>query len=192
MRRLLFLALPVYVISFRLRFRFGTILLCGLLMLFGAVNLTAAVFNIADGDVAGLIAAINTANTNMQGDAINLATNGTYTLTAADNASNGGNGLPVILNDAQGPDLTIHGNGATIQRSATAPSFRFLQINGAVTLDNITFKGGSSSELGGAIRVSATTLCCWKNISRAHGISKCRCLRIRKAPAYIFSSAIAP
>ena len=126
------------------------------LMLFAAGHLSAAVFTIDDHDVAGLIAAINAANTNGVADAINLATNGTYTLTAADNASNGGNGLPVILNDALGPDLAIHGNGATIQRSANAPNFRFLQINAAVTLDNITFKNGSSTELGGAIRVSAT------------------------------------
>jgi hypothetical protein len=48
------------------------------LMLFGARNLTPAVFNIADGEVAGLIAAINTANTNDEGEAINLATNGRW------------------------------------------------------------------------------------------------------------------
>jgi hypothetical protein len=48
------------------------------MMLFGAGNLTAAVFNSADGDVAGLIAAINTANTNGEGEAINLATNGRW------------------------------------------------------------------------------------------------------------------
>jgi hypothetical protein len=46
------------------------------LMLFGAGNLTTAVLNIADGDVAGLIVAINTANPNGEGDAINFATNG--------------------------------------------------------------------------------------------------------------------
>ena len=155
-RRALFLALPVWVRSFRWRVRFGAILLCGFLTALSSGELPAAIFNIADNDVAGLIAAINTANGNSQSDVINLATNGTYTLTAADNQSNGGNGLPVVLNEVIGPDLTIHGNGATIQRSASAPSFRFLQINASVMLDNITFKGGSSSELGGAIRVSAT------------------------------------
>jgi hypothetical protein len=154
--RLLFLALPVWVMSLRRRVRFRTILLCGLLTALSSRHLPAAIVTLADGDVAGLIAAINAANTNHESDVINLAANGTYTLTAANNATNGGNGLPVVLDDVIGPDLTIHGNGATIQRSANAPSFRFLQVNASVTLDNITFKGGSSPELGGAIRVSAT------------------------------------
>src|SRR5437016_500712 len=42
----------------------------------------AATFNIANGDVTGLINAINTANGNGQDNTINLATAGTYTLTA--------------------------------------------------------------------------------------------------------------
>ena len=53
----------------------------------------AATFNIANGDVAGLISAINTANSNNQDDTINLASNGDYVLTVPDNGSNG---LPVI------------------------------------------------------------------------------------------------
>jgi len=47
--------------------------------------------------LAGLIAAINTANTNGESDVINLAANGTYTFSVADNATNGGNALPVLL-----------------------------------------------------------------------------------------------
>ena len=80
----------------------------------------AAVFNIADGDVAGLKGAINTANSNGQDDTINLATNGTYTLTAVDNTDNGANGLPRILEDLAGQtshSLTINGNGATLSRT---------------------------------------------------------------------------
>src|SRR5713226_493535 len=41
----------------------------------------AQTFNIADGDVAGLIAAINSANASACPTTINLAPNGTYTLT---------------------------------------------------------------------------------------------------------------
>ncbi|HEX8655915.1 MAG TPA: hypothetical protein VF690_00185, partial [Hymenobacter sp.] len=40
--------------------------------------LFAAVFPIANGDVAALVAAIDAANSNGQADVINLATNGTY------------------------------------------------------------------------------------------------------------------
>jgi hypothetical protein len=128
-----------------------------LLTAFSSSELPAAVINVADGDVAGLITAINTANTNGQSDVINLAPNGTYTLTAVDNTTNGANGLPLIINDVIGPDLTIHGNGATIKRSASAPSFRIFQVSGAsVTLDRLTISGGDSAELGGAIRISAT------------------------------------
>src|SRR5438128_7884674 len=42
----------------------------------------AQTFNVADGDVAGLIAAINSANASGCATTINLAHNGTYTLTA--------------------------------------------------------------------------------------------------------------
>jgi len=45
----------------------------------------AATTSVADGDVAGLISAINAANTNPGPDTINLAANGTYTLTVINN-----------------------------------------------------------------------------------------------------------
>jgi hypothetical protein len=93
----------------------------------------AATFNIANGDAAGLIAAIQTANSN--GDAsntINLARNGTYVLTAvAENPPEynapGPVGLPVIRRD-----VTINGNGATIQRSTApgTPPFVLLAVSG--------------------------------------------------------------
>ena len=57
---------------------------------------SAATFIIGDGDVAGLIAAINTSNANGADDTIELDTHGTYTLTVA---NNGSNGLPVIGSD---------------------------------------------------------------------------------------------
>ena len=79
-------------------------------------------------------------------DTINLAAGGTYTLTTIDNSANGANGLPVIINDAAGLDLTINGNGATIQRNAEpgAPEFRILQIgNGAeANCNGLTIRSG--------------------------------------------------
>jgi hypothetical protein len=83
----------------------------------------AATFNIADGDVAGLIAAIQTANANGQANTINLAPNGSYILTAlaefpVEYGAPGAVGLPVVRSV-----LTINGNGATIQRS-NAPGTR--------------------------------------------------------------------
>ena len=47
---------------------------------------SAATFN--PNDVASLITAINTSNTNSEDDTIELATNGTYTLTAINNGTN--------------------------------------------------------------------------------------------------------
>jgi hypothetical protein len=55
---------------------------------------SAAIFN--PNDVASLIRAINTSNTNMEDDTIELATNSTYTLTVINNDTNG---LPVIGSD---------------------------------------------------------------------------------------------
>lgn len=114
--------------------------------------LEAAIFNIANGDVAGLIAAINTANGNGEANIINLATNRTYNLTAADNDSNG---LPVITNPL---GLTINGNGSTIARTG-ASTFRFFQVNaGAFIVNSLTLTGGNVPTAdGGAILVTGGT-----------------------------------
>jgi hypothetical protein len=115
----------------------------------------AATFNIANGDVAGLIAAMQTANTNGDpSNVINLAPNGMYVLTAvADDGSGfyccGPAGLPFV----QG-QLTINGNGATIQRSSApgTPSFGILEVAsqpyarnvGNLTLDGLILTGGKA------------------------------------------------
>lgn len=110
-----------------------------------AFNTHAAVFNIPNGDVAGLVAAINTANGSIDADSINLATAGTYTLTTADNTgSYGATGLPVITSP-----VTINGNGATIQRSSApgAPEFRIFLVGSGpaqLTLNSLTIRGGKS------------------------------------------------
>ena len=104
----------------------------------------AATFNIANGDVAGLITAINTANSNNQNDDINLAASGTYTLTAVNNMNDGPNGLPTITGD-NGHQLNIYGNGATITRNSFAPRFRifFVQLSsGHLALNDLTITNG--------------------------------------------------
>ena len=112
--------------------------------------LRGAIFTIPNGDVAALKNAIVTASTNGEGDAILLAPNGTYTLTAIDNMTNGATGLPVIHDDIAGDssELFINGQGATLQRSsgATVPGFRILQIAGAnVSIANLTITNGEGN-----------------------------------------------
>src|SRR5438445_519561 len=91
-------------------------MLTAALTFLATANAHAATFNIANGDVAALINAINAANNNRQNDTIELAANGTYSLTAS---YSGSDGLPVIGPDG-GKTLTIHGNGASIQRDGNA------------------------------------------------------------------------
>ncbi|MFL6538429.1 MAG: choice-of-anchor Q domain-containing protein [Chthoniobacterales bacterium] len=123
----------------------------------------AAVFNIGSGDIAGLKAAITTANSNGVADTINLAANGTYTLSGIDNSVDGAIGLPEIKNDVAGLDLTINGNGATIQRSTAAgtPEFRILHVSNlasvscvGLTIANGKLSGNSNpASAGGGIYV---------------------------------------
>jgi len=108
-----------------------------------------APYNVADGDVNGLIAAINAANASPGGDTINLAPSGTYTLTyiAGPDSWHGPTGLPIV----QGPSdmlresLTINGNGSTIQRSDApgTPEFRIIHaLYANVVLDSVVIKNG--------------------------------------------------
>jgi hypothetical protein len=57
------------------------------------------------GDVAGLIAAINSANANGGNPDIIQLTESTYTLTTSNNTNSGGNGLPRITTD-----ITLRGD----------------------------------------------------------------------------------
>src|SRR5262245_43826484 len=80
-----------------------------------------ASFNIAPGDVAGLITAINTSNVNNQPDTIDLAAGSTYTFNGAADANEGGSALPsIVLDGVTANGLTLNGNGATLQRSSDA------------------------------------------------------------------------
>ncbi len=130
----------------------------------------AATFNIADGDVAGLIAAINAANSNPGPDTINLAQGGTYTLTyiAGPDSWHGPTGLPIVqgFSETQHESLTINGNGSTIRRSDAPgiPEFRiFHALYADVVLDGLVIKGGRGygSRCGGGglyLNVSNTVL----------------------------------
>ena len=113
--------------------------------------------------VSDLIADITAANTAGGANTITLTapTTSPYALTAVNNTRrfNGpGNGLPVI---AANDNLTIVGNGDTIERTAgPAVAFRLLDVapNASLTLQNLTLQGGlvealpvSGGASGGAI-----------------------------------------
>lgn len=80
--------------------------LCVLLATALSSGAHAMTFNVADGDVRGLISAIVSANTTQAEDTITLAENGLYTLTAVNNNGYWGpTGLPATTRD-----LTTRGN----------------------------------------------------------------------------------
>lgn len=112
---------------------------------FPLVTASGAIFNIADGDVDGLKAAIVTANANGEDDTIELAANGTYTVATIDHNFSGGTGLPAIESDG-GRKLRLHGNGASLERSSApgTPSFRIfhLDVGADVTLSHLTIANG--------------------------------------------------
>jgi hypothetical protein len=114
-------------------------------------RLTPAVFNIADHDVAALIAAIKTANANGEDDTINLAPGSRYILTAAD--SDSGAGLPGITADG-GKALLINGNGSAIERAPGAPPFRIFDVRGGnLTLDRVIIANGYVNVIASGILV---------------------------------------
>jgi hypothetical protein len=120
------------------------------LLFLSSVPADSAVFNISSGDVTGLIAAINQANTQAGADTINLD-RGTYTLTSVDNFTNGANGLPSITSD-----ITINGEDAAttvIERDPGAPGFRIfaVAVSGKLTLNGLAVARGGLAFPGGGI-----------------------------------------
>lgn len=118
-----------------------------LLLALGQGQTLAAMIDV-DG-ACTLADAIITANTNsvfggcssgnIGTDTIVLPANSTQTLAVADNTTYGPTGLPVISSE-----ITIQGNGSTIQRDSSAPPFRILTVNnsGDLTLQQTTITGG--------------------------------------------------
>lgn len=118
----------------------------------------AATFTVTD--APGLIAALNTANSNNADDVIVLGAD--IVLTAVDNTADGQNGLPSIGGDS-GHSLILDGQGHTLSRSG-ATAFRILHVaSGAtLTLRHIRIQNGLASAGGlgtlGAGLYSAGTL----------------------------------
>jgi hypothetical protein len=114
--------------------------------------------------VADLIADVNAANAAGGSNTITLVAGTTFTLTAVNNSTDGATGLPII---AANDNLTIAGNGDTLQRSTASgtPAFRLLDVasGASLTLNNLTlqdglaFGAGVAAE-GGAIYNQGTLL----------------------------------
>src|SRR5690242_4345138 len=90
--------------------------------------------------VADLVADINATNAAGGSNTITLTPGATFKVIAADNT---GIAFPVI---AAGNDLTIIGNGDTLQRSTakSTPAFRLFYVSdaGSLTLSNLTLSNG--------------------------------------------------
>jgi Concanavalin A-like lectin/glucanases superfamily/CARDB len=118
-----------------------------------------SIFDIACGDVGGLIAAINAANDEASHpgpNTINLAANCTYTFTAPafDSLETGPAALPVISSS-----VTINGNGSTLTRDVSASLFRILIVKGSLIVNNLTLSHASASGgYGGAIYIAIAAL----------------------------------
>jgi hypothetical protein len=83
-----------------------------------------------------------------EADTITLDVGKIFTLTAANNGADGATGLPVI---APNENLTIIGNGDTIERSTASgtPAFRLFDVpGGTLTLVNLTLQGGHAEGYG--------------------------------------------
>jgi len=115
---------------------------------------------IVDETTCTLVDAVTAANTDAAvggcpagsgADTIELTTD--VTLTDPDNYFGGDNGLPVVESE-----ITLEGNGFTIERDPAAPPFRFWSVDllnppttwGDLTLNDVTLRNGSAS-MGGAI-----------------------------------------
>ena len=109
--------------------------------------------------VAELISDINAANAAGGANTITLAPGVTFNLTAVDNTAHGATGLPVI---GTGNDLTIVGNGDTVQRGTTrtTPAFRLFDVaaGASLALSRLTLSGGLAFGVaqGGGIRSEGT------------------------------------
>jgi hypothetical protein len=136
-----------------------------------------ALSNFTAATVPELIADINAANTGGGLNTITLVAGNTFTLTAADNSTDGPTGLPVI---AANDSLTIRGNGDTVERSTATgtPAFRLLDVasGASLALENLTLQGGSATGTthgfvapGGAIYSSGTLVL--KGVTVQHNLA---------------------
>jgi hypothetical protein len=117
---------------------------------------------------ADLIADINAANQHGGANTITLTapTSSPYVLTAVNNSTDGATGTPEISGGTRkvpADNLTIVGNGDTIDRSTTAGAFRLFDVaaGGSLTLENLALANGlaygaGSAAQGGAVRNQGT------------------------------------
>src|SRR5262249_47121656 len=108
-----------------------------------------------------LITAIQNANNNPgTPTTITLAANTTFDFTSANNSTNGANALPVIT-----ANITIVGNGDTIERSGTA-AFRLFDVasGGSLTLENLTLTGGLAQGTG--VAAGGGAIFSWGRLNR--------------------------
>jgi hypothetical protein len=114
-------------------------------------------FNIGNGDVQGLINAITTANSDGQVDLINLAPNGSYSFTQANNNTSGPNVLPPIASH----NLTIEGNNSVLDASGSGARFLYIEAGVKLVLQDMTLRHGiavGALDKGGAIFDAASNL----------------------------------
>src|SRR3954462_13612339 len=87
---------------------------------------------------AGVVAPVPAGNA-AGGGTINLASGCTYSLTVANNPTDGGNGLPVVISP-----ITVNGDETTI--AGNNSHFRIFEVlgaaGGALTLNRISITGG--------------------------------------------------
>jgi hypothetical protein len=131
--------------------------LVALLLVSGGVG-QAADFGCAGGDARCLVAAIRGANGSPGLSTIFLA-EGTYTLTAVDNDTDGPNGLPSIVAFV---DIRAPGGAqrTIIERAPGAPDFRFFHVSplGTLRLAGVTLRGGVHRASGPSPDPLATAL----------------------------------
>src|SRR6476620_4163319 len=128
-----------------LRFKLGAGVLLSAMTLFVAIRTGEATAGNVACDSAAWGGAIDAANATPAADELQLAKGCTYTLTARSNSFYRFNGLPTLTTP-----VTIIGNGATIQRDPSAPSFRLIAVDSTgslrlvgVNLHNGLAKGGN-------------------------------------------------
>jgi hypothetical protein len=108
--------------------------------------------------VSDLIADINAANAAGGSNTITLAPKTIFTLTQVNNTTPyGSNGLPVI---AANDNVTIVGNGDTIQRNIHSAAFRFFEVAGgaSLALNDVKLQNGSADVGGGIDNLGTLTV----------------------------------
>jgi len=131
----------------RILYLFTAVLLFALMLLHFGITLEVHAANMTVDSTANIIA--NDGNCTLR-EAIILASEAIYTLDRFDNIdpSFGPSGLPQITSE-----ITIEGNGATIERSCVVitPLFRIfsVQTDGDLTLGGLTIRNGLANTFGG-------------------------------------------